>query len=94
VELGIIHDTATGMQCAKQLTHLEVVSSPVSDLTIEHTLDRQYVRVQLVTADHFLLAATRIDECEFGEHSPVVTNRYFVHLRFTAPFAGTVRLDY
>lgn len=78
---------------AVQGTHWEGVSQSV-EVTIEHHIPRRLVRVTLYTDDYYLLSNTRIDECEFGEHDPVVDNQYCVRIRFNTAFSGIVRLDY
>lgn len=74
--------------------HLEVVSSPVTQITIEHALPRRYVLVTLIGPSHYRLPESFIADIYYGQHSPVITNEYYVTINFNTTFTGTIRLDY
>jgi len=89
-----ILETTDGVTRFVQARHVETVSSPVTNITIEHFIPRRHVSIQLVSDDHWLLPNAYINECYFGEHSPVVTNEFYVDIVFNSPFSGEVILYY
>ncbi|MBI5646695.1 MAG: hypothetical protein HY962_07160 [Ignavibacteriae bacterium] len=92
MELSIVHDTATGWQLARQRRHEETVSTPATEITIEHAIDYRYPKVDCYDAAGYLVPPSRILELECGEHSPVTANRYFVRIIFADAFSGVIVL--
>jgi len=92
----VIHDPASPERDINVRTsHTEVVASPVSTLTIEHDLPYRYHKVILFDADGYELPRAVINTILHGEHSPVVTNQFYVEIEFNtgADFVGTVILE-
>lgn len=91
---GLFQHAPTGRTIAITTPHWTTITSPVTAVTIEHTLPRRYVEVMLISPDHYRLPEGIISSIYYGQHSPVVTNEFYVEITFNDPFTGTIRLDF
>lgn len=93
-ECYYILDTTDGTTSFVPIRHEETVSSPTSAITIEHFIPLKRVKVELFSLDGYLLPRVYINEFYCGEHTPVVTNQFYVEITFNDPFTGIIQLYY
>lgn len=91
---GLYQDAATGRTIAITSPKFVTVSSPLTFITIEHPFPRRHVKVTVYSSDDHLMPEGIVSSLFCGQHSPVVTNEFYVEITFNDPFTGVIRLDY
>jgi hypothetical protein len=91
VELFVTHDTDTGRQYARKLTHFEEVLTPVTSITVKHGLDRRFVRIAYFSLEYFEITKAVAASVYCGDDG---SQEYYCRFEFNSPFTGVIRIDY